>query len=38
MTCIYIPRALAELYYCQGWEVIWIGHHSAYSFLAVRVL
>jgi len=35
MICIYIPRHLVELYHCQGWEVIPIGHHTEYSFLAV---
>ena len=37
MICQYIPKHLAEQYYCQGWEVIHIGHHSLYSFLAVRM-
>ncbi len=36
MICTYIPLSLAEAYYCQGWELCWIGHHSRHSLLAFR--
>ncbi len=36
MICVYIPKALAELYHAQGWAVTPLGHHGEYSFLACR--
>ncbi len=36
MICVYIPKALAELYHAQGWAVTPLGHHGKYSFLACR--
>lgn len=34
----YIPHALCELYYCQGWTVLTMGNssHSKWSMLATR--
>jgi len=36
MICMYIPVALAKLYYCQGWTLTHIAHHGKYSLLACR--
>ncbi len=30
MICIYIPKALAELYHAQGWEIFTM-RHKLYS-------
>lgn len=33
----YIPHALAEAYYCQGWTVLSLGrYHGTFSMLATR--
>ena len=37
MICVYIPRALAELYHAQGWEIFVMGH-KLYSGHLLAVL
>ena len=37
MISMYIPRHLAELYYCQGWEIFTMGH-KLYSGHLLAVL
>lgn len=37
MICIYVPKALAEEYYAQGWEIMTLaGRHADFSVLAQR--
>ena len=37
MICIYIPKALAELYHAQGWEIFPM-EHKLYSGHLLAVL
>ena len=38
MICCLIKRAQVELYHAQGWEVVPVGHHTHYNFLACLIV